>query len=511
MGLIQRVKNAYAKLQEPPQEGLEEAREGQEEAYRLLVRLGLPGDGIVTVYDRKGVKTLKQLCEERRPTLVPIFPAPLFSEPLSPAPRSPAPLPPAPRSSNSLFRRVGADGVYNPSRSYSTQSLLKFSCQGGYDPKHRLGLAKALVRSLNERNQSHANRFKLSAALARVLDKGSVVMLAGANRGDSFFASMAVDLFLRDSSLARVNDLAKKFVEVLSHWVENIAPDRQDFPVQGAPVKRDRMLTWIQELKDDAPQSSRSAPTPPGSMEHSHRTRFASRMERIMRGQEGSRQQSVHADGVVEAGNEVLKLMQTQLRHRGLQSWNEVSKDVGHSSKGRADRFDIRRGLEHLSKHDINARYFPESKITPTGAFRTLHGYINHHANAKVAENLRDSSLLLLAEIGREEPCFGGCVQRIFAIPNGIDPAVSAVPLASQIKESVTALAVRLQNEMSDIFAGTELENVDEMEGVDEAVLGDIKVDMFKQRVSTELGAMQGIPASEYAEEVDKMAQGFVL
>ena len=68
-----------------------------------------------------------------------------------------------------------------------------------------------------------------------------------------------------------------------------------------------------------------------------------------MRGQEGSRQQSVHADGVVEAGNEVLKLMQTQLRHRGLQSWNEVSKDVGHSSKGRADRFDIRRGLEHLS------------------------------------------------------------------------------------------------------------------------------------------------------------------
>lgn len=336
-------------------------------------------------------------------------------------------------------------------------------------------------------------------------------MFAGANRGGSFFASMAVDLFLRDSSLARVNELAEKFVEVLSHWVDNIAPDRQEFPVQSAPVKRDRMLTWIQELKDDAPQSSRSAPTPPGGMEHSQRTRFASRMERIMRGQEGSRQQSVHADGVVEAGDEVLKLMQTHLRHRGLQSWNEVKKDVGHSSKGRADRVDIRRGLEHLSKHDINAQYFPESKTTPTGAFRTLHGYINHHANAKVTENLRDASLLLLAEIGREEPCFGGCVQRVLAIPNGIDPAVSAVPLGSQIKESVTALAVQLQNEMSDIFAGTELENADEMEGVDEGVLADIKVAMFKQMVDTELGAMRGIPASEYAEEVDKMAQGFVL
>ena len=503
MGIIRKVQNFYGRRQEQErlnQKNLEEARRGQEEFYRNLVALGLPPEGFVSIYDRKGVKTCRELAKEfghSNVKLTDVNSLKVFS--------------PAPTNSSSRSRQVVANGAYIPSKIYRTQSLLELCSQGRYDPEHRFALAKDLVDSLNDRNQTHANRFKLSTALARVLGQGDVVMFAGANRGDSFFASMAVDLYLRDSSLARVNDLPKKFVEVLSHWVGNIAPDRQEFSVQGAPVKRDRMLTWIQELKDDAPQSSRSTPTPPGGMEHSQRTRFAGGMDRIMRGQEGSRQQSVHSDGVVAAGNEVLNLMQTHLQGRSLRSWNEVTKEVNISSKGRADKADIRRGLEHLSKHDTVARDLSESKITPSGALRTLYGYIHYHANARVAENLLDASLLQLAEIGQEEPCFVGCVQRILAIPNGIDPAVSAVPLAAQIKESVTALAVRLQNEMSDIFAGTELENVDEMEGVDEAVLADIKVAMFKQMVSTELGDMQGIPASQYAEEVDKMAQGFVL
>jgi hypothetical protein len=118
---------------------------------------------------------------------------------------------------------------------------------------------------------------------------------------------------------------------------------------------------------------------------------------------------------------------------------------------------------------------------------------------------------LQLAEIGQERPCFSGCVQRILDIPNGIDPAVSAIPVGVYIKNEVTELAVRLQNELSSLFAGTELEDTDALEGLDEALLAEIKTDLFKQMANTELGLVRGIPRDQFAREVERMLPGFRL
>ena len=47
------------------------------------------------------------------------------------------------------------------------------------------------------------------------------------------------------------------------------------------------------------------------------------------------------------------------------------------------------------------------------------------------------------------------------------------------------------------------------LEGVDEAVLAQIKVDLFKQFANTELGFVRGIPQSQFMKEVDRMSPGF--
>ncbi|RZS39728.1 hypothetical protein EV673_1484 [Limnobacter thiooxidans] len=398
--------------------------------------------------------------------------------------------------------------LYEPGCSYSADQLIGFARPGRCESKHRMALASNLAERLNSPEHSHPLRFELSAALAHTLEEGQTVNYANAKRGDSFFASMAIDLYLSDCGLANLAFVKKKFIAVLSHWVNDIAPDRQEFSIQGASVKRSLIKIWIQELKN--PSSKFSLRTEQEAIWSKQRLNIARSMDRVMRGQDGSRQQSVHSDGVVEAGNEVLNLMSQKLQGRELPSLEEVLSDVKWHSMERSDRQDIHLGIGHVCSHDaVSIGASSTNRLSPGLALRTLAGYIQHHDNPDVAANLRDASMLQLAEIGRERPCFSGCVQRMLDIPNGIDPAVSAIPVDQQIKQDVVELAARVQNEMSTLFDGTELEDMDALEGVDEAVLAQIKVDLFKQVANTELGFVRGIPQSQFMKEVDRMSPGF--
>lgn len=398
---------------------------------------------------------------------------------------------------------------YEPGCSYSADQLIGFTRPGRCEPKDRMALAVNLAERLENPDHSHAVRFELSAALAHTLEEGQTVNYANAKRGDSFFASMAIDLYLSDAGLANLGFVKKKFINVLSHWMNDIAPERQEFSIQGASVKRSLMKTWLQELKN--PSSKFSLQTAQEAIQVDQRMDIARSMDRVMRGQNGSLQQSVHSDGVVEAGKVVLNLMNQKTQGQKIPSLREVMSDVMRHSSGRSDRQDIHLGIGHVFSHDAASIGAPAEKTSPALVLRTLAGYIQHHDNSEVATNLRDASLLQLAEIGRERPCFSGCVQRILDIPNGIDPAVSAIPIGQQIKQDVAELAVRVQNEMGSLFEGTELENPDLLHGVDEAVLAQIKVDLFKQIADTELGSVRGIPKNQFMKEVDRMSPGFTI
>ena len=358
---------------------------------------------------------------------------------------------------------------------------------------------------------SHAVRFEVSAALAHVLHEGDTVDYAGATRGGSFFASMAIDLYLSDEDLSGLEFVRQKFTGVLSHWVDDIAPARQEFPIQGSLIQRNLMQTWIRELKNPASRLSRPTPLPsaPPTISLNQRIHIARSMDRVMRGQEGSFQQSVHSDGVEEAGNLVFHLMNQKLEGRDLPSLQDVLSEVRRITCQHSGRKNIHLGIGHICTHDAISEGTSSHKISPALALRMLVTYIAQHEDPMVAANLWDAALLQLGEIGCEKPCYSGCVQRILDIPNGIDPAVSAVSVQRQIKEDVAELAVRVQNELSTFFEGTELENLERLEGVDDAVLAEIKVDLFRQLADMELGLVRGIPQIEFESEVKKMEPGF--
>lgn len=401
--------------------------------------------------------------------------------------------------------------LFNPQLSYPLDRLIDFAKPGRCESEHRLILAECLAEVLRNPGMSHAVRFEVSAALAHVLHEGDTVNYAGATRGDSFFASMAIDLYLSDEELSGLGFVKQKFIGVLSHWVDDIAPARQEFPIQGALIQRNLMKTWIQELKNPASRLSRptSLPSAPPIVPLNQRTHIARSMDRVMRGQEGSFQQSVHSEGVQDAGDLVLQLMTQKLERRGLQSLQDVLSEVRRITLQHSDRKNIHLGIGHICTHDAISEDTSSHKIGPALALRTLVTYISEHKDPEVAANLRDAALLQLGEIGREKPCYSGCVQRILDIPNGIDPAVSAVSIQRQIKEDVAELAVRVQNELSTFFEGTELENLERLEGVDDAVLAEIKVDLFRQLADMELGLVRGIPQNEFESEVRKLEPGF--
>jgi len=398
--------------------------------------------------------------------------------------------------------------LFNPQLSYPLDRLIDFAKPGRCEPEHRLDLAECLAKMLRNPGMSHAVRFELSAALAHVLHEGDTVNYAGANRGDSFFASMAIDLYLSDEELSGLGFVKQKFIGVLSHWVDDIAPARPEFPVQGALIQRNLLKAWIQELKTPTSRFSRS--TAPQAVPFDQRMTIARSMDRVMRGQEGSFQQSVHSVGVQDAGDLVLQLMNQKLERQGLPSLQEVLSEVKRVTRQRSDRKDIHLGIGHICTHDAISDDPLSHKIGPALALRTLVTYIAEHKDPEVAANLRDAVFLQLGEIGREKPCYRGCVQRILDVPNGIDPAVSAVSIQRQIKQDVAELAVRVNNELGSFFEGTELENQTGLEGVDEAVLLEIKLDLFRQMADMELGRVRGIPQAEFLSEVEKMAPGFI-
>ncbi|HEX4855934.1 MAG TPA: hypothetical protein VFV28_03935, partial [Limnobacter sp.] len=80
---------------------------------------------------------------------------------------------------------------------------------------------------------------------------------------------------------------------------------------------------------------------------------------------------------------------------------------------------------------------------------------------------------------------------------------------AFDFRQDVTTIAGQVQNRMDEAFEGTQLENVDNLEGVDQQVLSDIRVAMFRNAVSVEMGRLRGIPADQFENEVEKLSPGF--
>lgn len=389
---------------------------------------------------------------------------------------------------------------YSPSNTYRFADLLLFAASKNLSRDDAVNLSQDLLIHLYNQNISPVDRFKACSALSIVLPADATLEFAGARRGGGFFASMAVDVFLANKFLESHRSRLPIFIDVLSNWLDNIAPDRQDFPIQGVVIERDAIVQWLCDLT--VPNR-----TPSTSTQQTDLTRS---LERIMYGATDSRRQNVHDANVIRAGDLTFKKMNGILAGAALQPFNEVEKSIATLALPRTDAKWVTRGVQHVKGHRLTVAPGEETPRCPVDALRTLWTYIARLDDRPVAANLQDALLLRLSEIGQELPCFTGCLERILDVPTGIDPALNIHLPYQHIKQDVVKIAGRVQNKMDDLFDGTELANLEGMEGVDPEVLNEIRVSIFKETASQELGRLRGIPENVYEREVNKMSPGFI-
>lgn len=414
---------------------------------------------------------------------------------------------PAVASTSRSFFSV-SPSVYCPAQKYRLDTLLAFTQSEDRYSGNLVALANDLANSLSTQKLNQRQRFEVSETLARLLPAGITVNYLGNKRGDTYFASLAVDAYLADEKMANIPALKAKFVAVLDRWLNIIAPDRMEFSIQGVNLQRVDVNNWLSTLRNPVAiqtvenQSSRT---------RSQQRSIGGIMGRLMYGQQGDRNQSVHDQAIKSIGTQVLQKLNKELKHETLTPVDALRGEVIQFARSSNATDWVSSGLDHIFTHNEKPSRDSEVNTTPILALQALWSYAKQHKDPKVRENLMQATRICVTEIGQENPCSTGCVERILNVPNGIDPVISMIATDIHYADEVSRLAARVQSAMPSIFEGTELENPDMVEGLDEAVFGEIKASLFKRAAETELGLVRSVPERQFVKEVERMLPGFTL
>jgi hypothetical protein len=80
---------------------------------------------------------------------------------------------------------------------------------------------------------------------------------------------------------------------------------------------------------------------------------------------------------------------------------------------------------------------------------RQVWAYCSRHADETLREHLVAMFFACLRDIGREQPCNVGCVQRLLQVPEGIDPAFTPeIPEVGPLSEEITRLVALMDDQL---------------------------------------------------------------
>lgn len=418
---------------------------------------------------------------------VPQIPVPMEIDPVLPVAEIPPTVVPDPVAAG--------PAPYSSDDTHTLAQLIEYSDAPDFPDVERLFLAEELVLWLYHPVLSPRDRFEICASIAKCLSPAMTLLYNDKKRGDSYFANLAADIFMSASGFEKIPALKNRFIDVLSRWLNEIAPERQEFSIQGALISRDAMQQWIGELR-----------APSSQAEQALKKATLRNLEGIQYNRGGS--QSVHDRRVIAAGDMMLQDMRKNLKDTPLPSGSSVRKEIEAQLVNYHDRDFIHSGLKVVYSHNAGVNSSSEVSTSPLTSLRTLWAYIQQHETPKVAKNLLDATMLRLAEIGRERPCFTGCVERILDIPTGIDLEIGVLS-GIDFKQDVTTIAGQVQAKMEEIFEGTELENLEDLPDADDSIRADIQTAIFRNAVTVQMARLRGIPAAEFEKEVERLAPGF--
>lgn len=178
-----------------------------------------------------------------------------------------------------------------------------------------------------------------------------------------------------------------------------------------------------------------------------------------------------------------------------------------------------RRGLEDALKKNSGI-HISDVGTDTRRALTAIWGYIESRPSKDLRTNLTKSLLGRLAEIGKEEPCPIGCLQRILYTPEGIDHSLAPVRSDSEaIRNEIASIAGKVNNRYEFLYGdcALDLESLDKANDdssfsvgkltecekalvgryqagmtIDENTVIELKQAMVKEAVIADLVQMQG-------------------
>lgn len=149
---------------------------------------------------------------------------------------------------------------------------------------------------------------------------------------------------------------------------------------------------------------------------------------------------------------QLLYKIQTANQSRPNKSIQQIAAEITKTIEERLARGEVaQKGLEHaLHPERIGAVNEGGLDTDVKTVMREMWNYI-HHQPEELKNQLTEAFLSRLVDIGGEQPCNTGCVQRILDAPAGIDPSLTHnQPDSQMIKEEIMTMAREMKNDFEE-------------------------------------------------------------
>lgn len=413
---------------------------------------------------------------------------------------TPAPAPaPAPAAARPAYTAPATRPMYTPGRQYSVAELNEFATSNLPSAANRSQFQSQLLKTLSLPGTSRSNKAGLCKNLSKLMGDQDQHEFHGAPRQANYFASYCVDLTLQELeqqySAALENDLRS----TLTLWLETLCPSQSEFNLNGVIYPRSELLNMLQKPNLISRQLQQAS------------TGLAKQVEQRLLGVgTSSVNQTTHDRSVQRTGERVLNIMQAKHGKTTAISDQMVTTFVGNASKNHVSRTAILNGMRtclNRTNRDNNWNV----DISPQKAIKEVIQYIEATTDNTLRTNLTDSLLHRLREIHYEDPCVSGVLQRLFDVPNGIDPDMNFAGASRQIGEEMATVASKTYARFTDLIdEGLEAVARERPNpNVSRTIAGNIGRDMFHTRVEQDMKLLGGLSETELAPHRDRLKEGF--
>ena len=271
----------------------------------------------------------------------------------------------------------------------------------------------------------------------------------------------------------------------ISTYLLALAPEYATVSLYGINFKRARIVAWADGL--DLPANTVVA------------TQYRA-LDQVL--QHGNAE-NVHAIPVIQNGLTLIRNMQCQGDQLldAAQVYRQITAHLRGSNAPQA----AFNGLDNVrSAHDRIAHFF----ITPGDAATIVWRYINAQSDLVLKNNLRESFVARLVDIGVTPPCGLGMLQRLIDTPTGIDFSMTVQLSADALRDEVAAMAADVNEEfetqygeVDDAHGHTQMP--DAQGGNPATEISAIKRAMLHQRAQVELVVLRKLAPEPVHAAVD--------